>query len=160
MFLDSFLSAFAQDWRTPFLSAIALKNGRAALKRHLATTSAVGPETLPYDARVLDYIDARRRSGGKAALVTASDRNFAEAIATHLGVFDEVHVSDGALNLKGEQKARFLGDRFGMKRFAYMGDARSRFAGLGACGKTITVNAPAALRRQAEAVSKGMVEHP
>ena len=159
MLFESFWAAFNRDWRTPFLSATALKNGRAALKRHLATASAVAPETLPYDTSVLNYIDAWRQSGGKTALVTASDRNFAEAIATHLGVFDEAHGSDGEINLKGEQKARFLEERFGPKGFAYMGDAVADLPVWARAAKTITVNAPSALRRQVETVSEGMVEH-
>ena len=68
MLLESFWSAFGRDWRTLFRSAAALRNGRAALKRYLATNSVVEPETLPYAQSVLDYIDAWRnqRGGGNA----------------------------------------------------------------------------------------------
>ena len=34
------------------------------------------------------------RGAGVVALVTASDCNFAKAVAAHIGVFDEVHGSD------------------------------------------------------------------
>ena len=160
MLLESFWSAFSRDWRTPFRSVAALRNGRAALKRHLATSSVVEPETLPYAQGVLDYIDAwRNRTGGVVALVTASDCGFAEAIAAHLRVFDEIHGSDGVLNLKGEQKARFLEDRFGLKGFAYMGDAAADLPVWACAAKAITVNAPASLRGRVEAVSEGEVEH-
>jgi len=66
-----------------------------------------------------------RSAYGRTALVTASDRDFAEAIAVHLGIFDEVHGSDGKLNLKGSHKGQFLEERFGSKGFAYMGDAKA-----------------------------------
>lgn len=150
MLFESLCSAFGRDWRSPFLSAAALTGGRAALKRYLARASAVEVATLPYDAGVLAYIEAWRQSGGKTALVTASDREFAEAIAAHLGVFDEVHGSDGALNLKGERKARFLEQRFGRGGFAYMGDAAADLPVWACAARAITVNAPAALRREAE----------
>ena len=155
---ESFWSAFGLDWRTPFQSLIALRNGRAALKQHLATASAVDPVTLPYDLSVLKYIETWHQSGGKTALVTASDRVLAEAIATYLGVFDEVHGSDGTLNLKGKHKARFLEDQFGLKGFAYMGDAAADLPVWMRAAKSITVNAPSGLRRRVEAVS-GEVEH-
>lgn len=158
MLLESFWSAFGRDWRSPFRSLVALTGGRASLKRHLAKASAVEAATLPYDGTVISFIRAWRQSGGRTALVTASDSGFAEAIADHLGLFDEVHGSDGALNLKGETKGRFLEDRFGPKGFAYMGDAAADLPVWTRAAKAITINAPASLRREAERVCES-AEH-
>jgi 4-hydroxybenzoate polyprenyltransferase len=158
MLFESFWSAFGRDWRSPFLSVAALTGGRASLKRHLATASSVEAATLPYDPEVIAFVQEWRASGGRTALVTASDRDFADAIAEHLGIFDEVHGSDGKLNLKGERKGQFLEERFGSKGFAYMGDAKADLPVWKRAAKAITVNAPAALRREAERVSES-VEH-
>ncbi len=158
MLLESFWSAFGRDWRSPFLSVAALTGGRASLKRHLAMSSAVDVQTLPYDPKVIAFIEAWRRSGGRTALATASDRFFAEAIAAHLGIFDEVHGSDGRFNLKGERKAQFLEERFGAKGFAYIGDDAADLPVWKRAARAITVNAPAALRREAEYVCD-TVEH-
>ncbi|MGC9419096.1 MAG: UbiA family prenyltransferase [Rhodovulum sp.] len=158
MLYESFWSAFGRDWRSPFLSVAAVSRGRAALKNHLASASAVETATLPYDEEVIAFIEAWRQSGGRAALVTASDQAFAESIATHLGIFDEVHGSDGQLNLKGERKGRFLEERFGPKGFVYMGDAAADLPIWQRAAKAITVNAPAALRREAERVAES-AEH-
>lgn len=152
MLFESFWSAFARDWRTPFLSVAALTGGRASLKRQLAMASAVEVETLPYDAKVVAFVEAWQQSGGRTALVTASDRDFAEAIAAHLRIFDEVHGSDGKLNLKGERKGQFLEERFGRKGFAYMGDAAADLPVWRRATRAITVNAPASLRLRAERV--------
>lgn len=152
MLFESFWSAFGRDWRSPFLSVAALTGGRASLKRHLALASAVEAATLPYDAKVIAFVEAWRRSGGRTALVTAGDLGFAEAIAAHLGIFDEVHGSDGKQNLKGERKGQFLEERFGRKGFVYMGDAAADIPVWKRAAKAITVNAPAALRREAERV--------
>ncbi|MBM1222824.1 haloacid dehalogenase-like hydrolase [Ponticoccus sp. SC2-23] len=119
MLFESFWSAFGLDWRSPFLSVAALTGGRASLKRHLAVASAVEAATLPYDPKVIAFVQEWRASGGRTALVTASDRDFAEAIASHVGIFDEVHGSDGKLNLEGEHKGQFLEEWFGSKGFAY-----------------------------------------
>ena len=158
MLFESLWSAFGRDWRSPLRSFAALTGGRAALKRSLATASAVEAATLPYDAQVIAFVVAWRQSGGRAALVTASDQAFAEVIAAHLGIFDEVYGSDGTLNLKGERKDQFLEDRFGRKGFAYMGDSVADLPVWQRAAKAITVNAPAALRRDAEAASEA-VEH-
>ncbi|KFE36309.1 UbiA family prenyltransferase [Thioclava atlantica] len=158
MLFESFWSAFGRDWRTPFFSAAALLGGRAALKRHLATAAEVDATTLPYDQSVVAFIEEWRQAGGRAALVTASDQGFAEAIAAHLGIFDEVHGSDGKLNLKGENKGRFLEERFGTKGFAYMGDAPADLPVWKRAARAVTVNANGGLRRGAEGVCDE-VEH-
>lgn len=158
MVFESFWSAFSRDWRSPILSVGALTGGRASLKRHLAVASAVDAATLPYDPKVIEFVQDWRASGGRTALVTASDRDFAEAIAAHLEIFDEVHGSDGKLNLKGEHKGQFLEERFGSKGFAYMGDAKADLPVWKRAAKGITVNAPAALRRDSERVCES-VEH-
>lgn len=158
MLFESFWSSFGSDWRSPFASVAALSRGRAALKRHLATNANIDIATLPFDADVIAYIKAWRSSGGQVALVTASDQNLANAIADHLGLFEEVHGSDGYRNLKGEQKSAFLTDRFGRQGFAYMGDAPADLSVWARATKAITVNASASLRREAERVSDS-VEH-
>ena len=150
MMHESFWSAFGSDWRSPFRAVAALARGRAQLKRYLADAGHVDVTTLPYDETVIDYVKAWRVPGGRTALVTASDAALAEAVAAHLGIFDEVHGSDGARNLKGENKARFLEDRFGKAGFAYMGDAAADLAIWKRASKAITVNADAGLRRGAE----------
>jgi len=158
MLFESFWSAFGRDWRSPFLSIAALSGGRASLKRHLAMASSVNADTLPYDPKVIAFVQSWRESGGKTALVTASDHDFAKAIATHLGIFDEAHGSDGKLNMKGDCKGQFLEERFGPKGFAYMGDAKADIPVWNRAAKAITVNAPSALRQEVERTCE-TVEH-
>lgn len=150
MLYESFWSAFGRDWRSPFVAAAALSRGRATLKRYLATAARVEVSTLPYDEQVIKFIESWREIGGRTALVTASDAMFAEAIADHLGIFDEAHGSDGGLNLKGEEKGQFLEKRFGPKGFVYMGDAPADLPVWRRAARAITVNAPAALQRKVE----------
>jgi 4-hydroxybenzoate polyprenyltransferase/phosphoserine phosphatase len=102
-----------------------LLRGRAWLKRRLAEHAALDPALLPYEASVLELVRAERARGRRIVLATASDRRIAEAVAGHLGLFDEVLASDGIENLKGERKARALEDRFGKGAYDYVGDARA-----------------------------------
>ena len=158
MLHESFWSAAGRDWRSLFSAAVALWSGRAALKRSLATAAGIDPATLPYDEEVIAHVRAWRSRGGRTALVTAGDEILARAIADHLGIFDEVHGSNASLNLKGERKAKFVEERFGAEGFVYMGNNAADSPVWERAGKVITVNAPAALRRNAERVSAD-VEH-
>ncbi len=97
--------------------------GRASLKRHVAARTHLDPARLPYRQQVLALIQQEKASGRRIALVTAADRELAEAIASYLGLFDEVHASDGKLNLKGANKAVFLAQRFAQTGFDYVGDS-------------------------------------
>src|SRR5260370_38478980 len=96
---------------------------RASLKRHLAARTHLNPARLPYRQHVLGLIQQENATGRRIALVTAADRELAEAIASYLGVFDEVHASDGQLTLKGANKAAFLAHHFAPTAFEYVGDS-------------------------------------
>ena len=125
MLHECFWNAFSRNWRTPFLSAIALGRGKAALKEYLCSAAKIDVRTMPYDDEVIAYVRTHRAKGGRTALVTASNQVLANQVAEHLQIFDEVHGSDGVHNLKGASKAAFLIERFGRNTFNYMGDAHA-----------------------------------
>ena len=150
--IESFWAAFGRDWRAPFRSFSALFYGRRGLKQFLARTSLLDVATLPYDAGVIAYVEAWRGQGGKTALVTASDQAIADKVAEHLGLFDEVHGSTDALNLKGAAKAEFMTDRYGTGGYAYMGDAAADLPVWRAASKAITVNASRSVKNRADRI--------
>jgi 4-hydroxybenzoate polyprenyltransferase/phosphoserine phosphatase len=100
-----------------------LLSGRASLKRKLAARVQLDPACLPYRQQVLDLLRQEKAAGARIALVTAADRKLADAISGYLGLFDEVHASDGNLNLKGADKAAFLTQHFAQVGFEYVGDS-------------------------------------
>lgn len=152
MLFESFWSAIGRDWKCAPGVVKSLSSGRAALKRHLMEAAEVDVTTLPYDEEVIARVRAWREDGGKTALVTATDQEIANAIAEHLGIFDEVHGSDGTTNLKGEEKARFLTERFGEASYIYMGDSQPDLEVWKTAQKAITVNAPESVRDAASAL--------
>lgn len=157
MLYESFWSGFAGDWKLPFRAALTLPKGKAALKRLLAQNSSVDVTTLPYDDRVLARVKDWRASGGRTALVTATDQALADQIAAHLGLFDDVIGSDGAANLKGPAKADTLVARYGAGGFTYMGDHEADLAIWSKAGGAITVNAKPELK--AKVTCDGPIEH-
>lgn len=108
---------------TLLLLPVWLLSGRAALKRQLAARVRLDPARLPYRRQVLDLLKQEKASGRRIALTTAADRDLAEMIASYLGLFDEVHASDGQLNLKGPNKAAFLAEHYAETGFEYVGDS-------------------------------------
>ncbi len=152
MLFETFWSSISTTIQQPLKSVQEALGGKAALKRLLATHSNVDPATLPYNEGVLRYIEDWRGAGGRVVLVTASDQALADDIAAHLGLFDEVHGSDGRKNLKGHAKAEFLVARFGEKGFVYMGDSRCDVDVWRHAAKAVTVNASADVKRKASAL--------
>ena len=100
-----------------------LLRGRAFLKQKIAGRIRLNPARLPYRQQVLDLLREEKSNGRHIALVTAADRQVAEAVSTYIGLFDEVHASDGQLNLKGSNKAAFLARHFSETGFEYIGDS-------------------------------------
>ncbi|MEM7777764.1 MAG: UbiA family prenyltransferase [Pseudomonadota bacterium] len=122
-----------------------LKRGKAGLKAALANVP-FDASLLPYKAEILEEIEKRRAKGAYIVLATASDQRLANAVAEHLGVFDEVMASDGTTNLKGPKKAAALVDKFGDCGFAYAGDAAADLHVWKVANEAITVDIDPSLR--------------
>jgi 4-hydroxybenzoate polyprenyltransferase/phosphoserine phosphatase len=108
---------------TLLLLPLWLLSGRAALKRELSSRVHLNPSCLPYSQEVVALLKQEKAAGRRIVLATAADRKVAESVAAYLGLFDEVHASDGQCNLKGTNKAEFLARRFAESGFEYAGDS-------------------------------------
>ena len=133
--------------RIPFF----LARGKAVLKRRLAQHGEFDAASLPYNTALLDWLRQERGNGRKLILCTASDHTIANAIAEHLGVFDEVMASDGVTNLAGKNKADALVQRFGQAGYDYAGNSHADLPVWRSARRAVVVNAPADLARRAAA---------
>ncbi|HDS1581874.1 TPA: UbiA family prenyltransferase [Stenotrophomonas maltophilia] len=118
---ESLLTLLASNPLYVFLLPLWLLRGKAALKREIASRVTLPVEFLPYDERVLELLKTTEQR--PRVLCSASDSGLVNAIAAHLGVFDEVMASDGQRNLAGHHKADALNARFGAGHYDYMGNA-------------------------------------
>jgi 4-hydroxybenzoate polyprenyltransferase/phosphoserine phosphatase len=104
---------------------LSLRRGKAAFKLALADQVSCDPSNLPYNSEVLTMLRAARAEGRRTVLVSASPRRWVEAVALHLGLFDDVLATDDAFtNLSGSAKAQGLVQRYGERAFDYAGNAR------------------------------------
>jgi 4-hydroxybenzoate polyprenyltransferase/phosphoserine phosphatase len=132
-------------WRLPFW----LFEGKAQLKRRIATRVELDIATLPYHAELLEWIRAEHARGRRIVLCSASDAKFAEGVANHLGLFHEVMASDGVINLSSHRKADALVRRFGARGFDYAGNSRADIPVWQQARQAVPVAASAAVRHAA-----------
>ena len=96
--------------------------GKGYLKDQLVRRFTMDVSTLPYIQDTIDYINERKKQGSTIVLATASHKDYAFAVAKHIGLFDDVMASNADFNLSSHNKADKLIERFGHKGFDYMGD--------------------------------------
>lgn len=151
---EAFWFACTAKWYTPLVAIAALPHGPLALKQKLHALARLDAARLPYNDEVLDLVRDWRVRGGRVALVTASLQATADAVAAHLGLFDEAHGSGDGINLKGPNKARFLQDRFGAGGYSYIGDAPADLPVWEHSAGAVTVNPNATFRARVDALGK------
>jgi 4-hydroxybenzoate polyprenyltransferase/phosphoserine phosphatase len=125
---DTLLESVVRLIRSRPLQALALPfalvRGRAAFKAYVASKVDFSPEQLPYRSELVEFLRSEKERGRRIVLATASHRDVAQAIASHLGVFDAVIATDGLRNLKGVNKLEAIRQSVG-NRFVYAGDSRA-----------------------------------
>ena len=129
-------------WRLPQL-LLWFAKGRAYVKARLA---AYAPDaaTLPYDERVVEWLQSEKARGRTIVLASASDRSAVEAVAKHVGLFDRVFASDGRTNLKAGRKAEALAAAF-PQGFVYAGNEGADLKVWEAAAGAVLVNCSAGL---------------
>jgi 4-hydroxybenzoate polyprenyltransferase len=120
--------------------------GRAVAKAHLARLAPCNPALLPYDERVVAWLQEERATGRTVVLATAADEAEAQAVARHLGLFDAVIASDGVINLKSRRKAERLSEQF-PDGFVYAGNHMDDRAVWSRAEAVVVANAPPALAK-------------
>ena len=97
--------------------------GRSVAKALVARNVRLDIASLPYESELIDYIKLQRKQGHRIVLATASHWSYANQVADHLGLFDEVMATTAKLNLKGSAKLQQIENRVKGEPFAYAGDS-------------------------------------
>jgi 4-hydroxybenzoate polyprenyltransferase/phosphoserine phosphatase len=96
--------------------------GKAAFKAYVTGHVALDVAHLPYNRKLLHFLQQERMSGRPIYLATGADERLAQRVAEHLGVFSGVLGSDGATNLTGNRKLDSLRSLLGSCEFDYIGN--------------------------------------
>jgi 4-hydroxybenzoate polyprenyltransferase len=121
LLFESFLKLIKKNPLYVFMAVYWLGKGKAYLKSQIAARVELAVDTLPYNAELLEFIESERDTR-EIVLATASHSKFANAVAAHLGVFDQVVASSGDCNLRSQAKADVLSEMFGRGQFDYVGN--------------------------------------
>lgn len=140
------LFAFAMPWW--------LADGKARLKREVASRVTVDVPTLPFSDELITYLRQQRNRGRMLVLATASHEIHAAAVANHLGLFAETIATNTSVNLSGSAKAGVLTARFGERGFDYAGNSRIDLRVWRHARRGILVDANAGVRRSAAKVTE------
>jgi 4-hydroxybenzoate polyprenyltransferase len=130
-----------------------LLGGKAALKAKVADRVDLDITTLPYNSALIDWLKEERAAGKRIVLCTATDIRVAQAIADHLGLFDEVLASDGTTNNAGANKRAALEAKYGAKAYDYAGNSAADMAVWAGARQAIVVNASESIAKQAAQVA-------
>src|SRR5262249_33277233 len=122
--LESFLGLLKQAPLSVLLVPLWLLGGKAHLKDQIARRVDLDVTVLPYRAEFLAYLEEEHTHGRKLVLATATHRKYADQIAAHLHLFDEVIATDGTVNISGTNKLERLISRFGEDGFDYAANGR------------------------------------
>lgn len=144
---EDYLQLLSAEAAHHWSSVKSLRAGKAGFKQYLANLHAADYSVLPYDECIINLIRTARREGRPVYLATACDAKHAQGIADHLGLFDGVFASNGAINLAGQAKASSLVKVFGHHGFDYIGNSRADLAVWAEARKAYSVHAGARLRR-------------
>lgn len=115
--------------------------GNGYLKEQLFKRFDIKIENLPYNKEVIKYIKNEKKTGRMIVLATACYKNYAYNVAKHLKIFDDVMASNRYINLSSHKKAEKLIQRFGYRKFDYMGDHMRDLPVWNASKTAILVNA-------------------
>ena len=122
--------------------------GKVYLKWKVAKNAPdINCTTLPFSDSFLDWLKAEKTQGRKLVLATASVRPYAEKVAAHLGIFDEIFATDNE-NLKGATKAKYLTEAFGKGGFDYAGNSKDDIPTWHCAANIVAVNTPASVLKK------------
>lgn len=108
-----------RPWYLPLVLIWALR-GLRHLRNAVATRVAFDPSALPYQRELLAYLNAERDGGRRIVLLTSTFRDYADQIASHLGI-SSVIANDTPAPWTAQQKAEALSKQFGVRGFDFVG---------------------------------------
>lgn len=129
-----------------------LTSGKANLKKRLAMAATLDVTDLPYDPQVISLIEEERAKGRRIILATASHLIYAEQIAAHLKLFDDVLATEGTTNLSAGNKRDRLVKEFGEQGFDYAGNSHADLPIWAAARRAYVVNPEAGVEAKAKAL--------
>jgi 4-hydroxybenzoate polyprenyltransferase len=110
--LEALLELLRRNVGHAILCLLSLARGRAAFNREVARRSRLDVSSLPYDGKLVAYLQGERQLGRPVALVSTSDAGLARAVAARLGIFTHVIASENGVSLSVGRRRDLLSASF------------------------------------------------
>lgn len=141
LLLESLLALIRKNPLSLLLFPDWLMKGKGFLKAEVARRVEIDAALLPYNMPLVEYLRAEHARGRRLILATASTREYAESVARHLGIFDDVLASTDDRNLSGAVKCRAISEHNHGAPFDYAGNAPRDVAVWAYSNAAVVVNA-------------------
>lgn len=152
---DSLIDSLLALLRTHPLLAFKLPghllHGKAAFKAAVTGSVSLDVAHLPYNFKLLRFLQQEHAQGRPIYLATGADIQLARRVAAHLGIFSGVLASDGATNLTGSKKLAGLRSHLGAVPFDYVGNSSPDLPMLAQATEAMVANPSLALRMRLRA---------
>ena len=124
-----------------------LLKGKAAFKAFITQSITLDVAHLPYNRKLLAYLQEQHQQGRAIYLATGANIALARRVAEHLGIFKGVLGSDGNVNFTGNHKLEGLRAELGPGDFDYIGNGVPDLLLLASATEPMVANPSFALRR-------------
>jgi 4-hydroxybenzoate polyprenyltransferase len=124
LLLESFFRLLAKNFLYLFLIPFWLVQGKANLKYQIARRVAIRVDLLPYNKKLISYLEAEKSLGRKIVLISASNQALVSDVADHIRLFDQAIGSSERENLKGSKKLEKIQQLCSGSPFDYAANAR------------------------------------
>lgn len=125
---ETFVDAVRQNPLNIIRSIFWLMKGRSYLKKKLFEISNINIDSIPLNQEVFNFCKKESESGREVYLVSASSEKIIDQFLKRHTFFNDGWGSSETHNLKGKNKAKFLTEKFGEKKFDYIGDSNADLA--------------------------------
>jgi len=143
---EAFLALLKANPWLAFTSLFSISKGRAEFKERVAEVTPLEVARLPYNSDLVLYL--KSQGNRRLILATGAPRKIAAAVAEHLGFFECVLCTEGAINLTGERKAAAIGEYLNHGGFVYAGNSRADLPIWAKAKAALIVNAPSSILRE------------
>jgi phosphoserine phosphatase len=143
---EAFLALLRSNpWRA-FRALLSIPKGKARFKECVAELTPLKLTDLPYNSELVLYLKSQRDR--RLILATGAPGKIAAAVAEHLGLFECVLCTRGAVNLTGERKAAAIAEYLGGRDFVYAGNSRADLPIWAKSKAALVVNASSSILRE------------
>ncbi len=120
---ENLVVGFKKDPLKTLRSVLSIFRGKGAFKSQIAKCAEIDVGLLPYNSDLLNWLHEQKNKKRKIYLATAATKSIADAVATHLKLFDGVLASSPNSNLRGHTKADAILAHANNGPFTYVGDS-------------------------------------